>query len=287
LVLFKNKLKEKKMKITYNIKSALLLFVLLFAAGNTYSQCKITNNYFQSGETLEYDLHVKWGILSKKGGSAKLNTQSTRYKGEDAFKMSLTTNSEGSVRKLFKLDDTLSCYMTKELVPLAFVKDAHEGSDYTKETIDYSYSPGGQAKLRAVRHKNGNFKFDETITTNKCIYDMMSVVFYARTLDYQNMKKGDKVNVEFMSGRTKKDMQIIHEGTETQKGNDDVKYKCIKLSLKISDDAFENSEEAMKVYITDDMNRMPVRIDSKLNFGSTRVVLKRYKGNKYTLNTTK
>ena len=93
------------------------------------------------------------------------------------------------------------------------------------------------------------------------------------------------MSVEFMSGKNKVKMVIEHDGTEKMKANDKNTYDCIKLILSISDDAFTNKEEAMRVYITNDKNRMPVRLDSQLKIGSTRAILTSYKGNKYPIGT--
>ncbi|MFR9165391.1 MAG: DUF3108 domain-containing protein [Dysgonomonas sp.] len=265
-------------------KSGLMALIISVICLHTLNaQCKIDNIYFQSGEVLEYDLHFKWGLISKKSGWAKLKTLDAKYNGQDVYKISLSSASTGTARSFFKLNDTISCVLTKDLVPLAFTKDAHEDDDYTKERVTYNYSDG-KIKTRSVRHKNGNFKFDETFETKDCIYDMMSIVFYARTLDYGHMRKGDKVNVNFISGKKRLKMTIVHDGTEKLKVGDDNKYNTIRLVLKISDDAFENSEEAMKVYITNDNNRLPIRIDSKLKVGNARVILKSFKGNKHPVN---
>lgn len=274
------------LKVNY-IRVAVSLFFFFSMTLGGYSQCQIVNDYFQSGEITEYDLYMKWGLLSTKGGKATMKTQATTYAGQEAYKMTLTSSSQGTARKIFKLDDTLSCYMTKDLVPLAYLKDAHEGDDYTRERSTYSYPGDGTVSVRSVRHKNGNFKFDEVLAFNSCAYDLMSVVFFARTLDYSKMKDGIKVTLDFVSGKNKLNMQVIYDGTEKIKANDGVKYNCIKLTLRIMDDAFEDEKDAMKVYITDDANRMLVRMDSKLKIGSTRAMLKSYKGNKYPVGTKK
>ncbi|NDW18133.1 DUF3108 domain-containing protein [Dysgonomonas sp. 216] len=266
-------------------RALLSLFFLVAGIQYGFSQCEIDNIYFNAGEALTYDLHMKFGI-STKAGTGTLNVKNVTYAGNDAYKMSLTTNSQGFARKIFKLDDTLSCVMSKDLVPLAFMKDAHEGDDYTRERVGYAYSGDGSVKVKAVRYKNGGFRFDETIQFNNCAYDMLSIVYFARTLDYSNMKKGNKKRVDFISGKKKLKMEIVHDGTEKQKDSNGKKHNCIKLVLKISDNAFDNEEEAMKVYITNDANRLPIRIDSKLKVGSTRAVLKSYKGNKYPLGTS-
>lgn len=254
---------------------------------NANAQCKLNNTYFQAGEDLTYDLYFKYGIIYTKAGTSSLKTVSERYNGTDAYKMTLLAQSTGTVRKIFSLNDTLSCYTTKDLVPLAYIKDALEGKDYTQEEVRYTYTGSGGVSINTKRHKNGASRFNETITSNTCIYDMMSVVFYARTLNYSSMKKGDTSKVNFISGKKKVSMVIEYDGIESVEANDNKKYSCIKLVLGIMDDAFSDRKEAMKVYITNDNNRMPVRLDSKLNIGSTQAILKSYKGNKHPVSAVK
>lgn len=273
------------MKRTIHLKSIITTFILVFTLFNNdlSAQCKIKNDYFQAGEEMTYDLYAKFGPIHTKAGKSILSTTADKYNNTNVYKISLIAESTGNVQKLFTLNDTLISYMTKELVPLAYEKNAHEGKDNVHETVNYTYSAGGKIDINVKRHKNGEDKFDNNLTSNNCIYDMASVVMYARTLDYSKMKKGDDVDVEFMSGRKKVKMVIEHDGIENIKANNKVNYECIKLVLSISDDAFTNKQEAMRVYITNDKNRMPVRLDSQLKIGSTRAILKAYKGNKYPI----
>lgn len=266
-------------KYAYILIATLLFFGI---TSKSQAQCTIENNYFQAGEQMTYDLYIKFAATIK-GGYASLSTQSVQYDGKDAYKMSLVSESQGFARKMFALNDTLACYMSKDLQPLAYTKDAHEGDDHTIEKLTYSYS-GDDVKIRTVRHKNGTFRFDETLDFSGCTYDLMSILFYARTLDYPNMKSGSQTTVNFVTGKSKVSMRIAYNGKEVVKANDGKKYNCMKLTLYIQDEAFDNGKEAMKVYITDDNNRMPVRLETKLKVGSTRVVLKSYKGNKHPVN---
>jgi hypothetical protein len=110
------------------------------------------------------------------------------------------------------------------------------------------------------------------------MYDMLSILYYVRTLDFDHIKKGDTHSVSFLSGRKKVNMDIEHHGYEKVSANDGRRYDCIELILLINDEAFKDKNEAMKVYITRDANHIPVRIDSKLKVGSTRVILKSYRG---------
>ena len=262
-------------------KNVLLIIIFLFMGLLLNAQCKISNQAFQAGEELTYDLYFKMGLLNPKAGFSTLTLEADKYEGKEALKAQLIAKSTGAAAKMFALSDTMTSYISKELVPFAFYKEAHEGGEYTKEKITYQYLDG-MVTIDSQRDKNGEFRYAETVTSTGCVYDMLSVVFYARTLDYSSMKKGDSHFVEFISGKNKLNMTIEHDGFEQIKANNKAKYDCIKLVLNISDnDAFKDKKEAMKVYITNDENRMPIRIDSKLKVGSTQAILKSYKGNRY------
>ncbi|MDH6310739.1 hypothetical protein M2451_003494 [Dysgonomonas sp. PFB1-18] len=264
------------------IKKVTVIALILLASVNlsAQNQCKVDNKYFQAGESLTYDLYFKKGLVNMKAGTSTLNTTSLKYAGQDAYKITLVAKSSGMVEKIFSINDTITAYTTKQLVPLAFYKNAEEGKNHTIENMSYTYNATG-VSVHTKRVRDGQQKFDETMTAKGCVYDMASIVFYARTLDYSQMSKGSETRVDFISGKKKSYMVIEYQGLENIKANDEKTYSCMKLVLSIQTDAFEDKEESMKVYITNDDNRMPVRLDTKLKFGSTRAMLKSYKGNKY------
>lgn len=263
------------MKITGT--KIVLLILLLLSATRMNAQCEVQNKCFQAGEHLTYDLYFKYGIIYTKAGTSRLGVTNSTYEGKDAYKLTLTAKSSGAARKLYALDDTLTSYITKDISPLAYRKDAHEKSDYLTERATFKYTPQG-IRARNINKKNNKLRYDTTHVVQSCIYDMVSILFYVRTLNFEPMKKGDKVAVHGLVGRKNANMDIIYQGIETVKGNDDREYYCLKLSLVINDDAFDNCEEAMKVYITNDLNRIPIRVDSKLKVGSTRIILRSYSG---------
>lgn len=262
----------------------LILISLTVCCIQANAQCEIGNTFFQAGEELTYDMYFKYGLVDAKAGKSSFTVSEEKWNGSDALKFTLIGNTKGFASKLFSLSDTLSSYVTKDIVPLAYVKNAHESGDYTIETATYAYE-NNKVKVKTNRIRNDVLRFDETLTSDNCLYDMVSIVYYSRTLDFSTMMKGDKVTVSTLSGKKIVHMDIEDQGIEIIKANDGKKYDCIKLSLTINTDAFEDSKEAMKVYITNDSNRIPIRIDSKLKLGSTRAMLKSMKGNLYPVKT--
>lgn len=262
-----------------------ILFILLFSI-LSYSllngQTKIVNNAFDAGENLTYDLYYKYGILNMRGGTATLNTESTTYNDNNAYKLTLHATTRGIIGNIYNVDDTLTSYMDKDLVPLLFVKGATEMKDYTRERQIYKYQ-NGSTSIRAIRYRNGELSFDENITTKRCTYDMMSILAFARTLDYSKMKRGDNTQVQFITGKRLVNMYIRYLGRSSMKVNNGETYDALELSLMILDKAFVDQEEAMRVWITDDENKLPLQINTQLKIGSMRAILKDFSGNKHPL----
>jgi Protein of unknown function (DUF3108). len=259
------------------VYSIFVLALFLLPSLNLKAQCSLENNYFQSGEVLTYDMYFKYGIIYKKAGVSALTVNDGMYNGESVYNLQLTARSTGLIKSFFTVNDTLKSIVTKDFIPLAYSKDAHEEGDHTIERATYDYTDGN-IKVRNVNNRNGRLRYDTTYVSNNCMYDVISIIYYARTLDFSRMNKGERKTVSFFAGRKMMNMQIEHQGVEVVKANNDREYNCVKLALIGSAAAFEDKHEAMKVYLTNDTNRIPVRIESKLKIGTARVVLKSYKG---------
>lgn len=266
------------------MKKNIVTLLLLFISFIGYSQCPVSNNAFQAGEKLSYDLYFKYGLIHKKAGVSHLSVNDDIFRGKNTYKIVMEASSIGMAKKIIEINDTVYSCMSKELVPLAFFKNAYEGDDHTQEWAIYDYQPD-KINIQAKRIRNEVLRFDETLTTNHCIYDMLSIIYYLRTLDFSSMQKGDITQVSYVSGKKLTGMSIEHKGTERIEANDKQKYQCIKLVLSLNEKGFEDKKEAMTVYVSSDENRIPIRIDSKLKVGSTRIVLSGYKGLKHTAAT--
>ncbi len=255
------------------MKKLLYSFILLlFATQSSNAQCPITNVALKSGEMFRYDMYYKYGLVNAKAGSGYLSTTLTNYKGTRAYKTTLMANTSGAVGSMYIVRDTLTGYVDTSMIPLHFEKQTFEGRDYSKEYQTYSYNKG-QINVRAIRYWKGDLSFDEVVTTNKCVYDYISVINYCRNLDYKNMKPGSRVNIKFLSGKDIVNMYISYKGVRNVKVNNGISYNAVELSMMIVDKAFTNPKEAMNVTLTNDQNRVPLIIQIGLKLGSLRVVL--------------
>ena len=250
---------------------------MFFCLQTANAQCKITNTAFASGESVQYDLYFNFGIIKARAGSGSLTVTDANYRGINSLKTVMMLNSSGLARSIYTVNDTLTSYVDKDLRPLLFTKEAFEGSDYSVERQSYTYNDG-DISIRSLRNYNGKEEFDEVFTTDKCTYDYLSVLSLIRNLDFTDMKLGDSKYIQFISGRKPVNMYVNYKGISKVKANNGKTYEVIEITMTIYDDAFTNQKEALKASLTNDVNRIPVIIDTNLNIGSVRAVMKSVSG---------
>jgi 5-methylcytosine-specific restriction endonuclease McrBC GTP-binding regulatory subunit McrB len=73
-------------------------------------------------------------------------------------------------------------------------------------------------------------------------------------------------------------MYVNYMGISKVRANNGKTYEVIDITMTILDDAFTNQKDALKASLTNDINRIPIIIDTSLNIGSVRAVMKSVKG---------
>lgn len=266
----------QKIKIT-------LIAMLTLIATSAVAQCPLTNTAFKSGEYLSYNLYFNWKFVWVKVGTASMSTSSTKYKGKDVFRSSLITGGNGKLDNFFVMRDTLKGYVTPTLSPLYFRKGAVEGKRYRVDEVWYEY-PAGKCKVKMHRQNNDKTHERSEKTSEQCVYDMLSIFMRARSFDSSGWKKGHTMKIPVADGNGITAALLRYDGKETVKGDNNVKYRCLKLSYLEWKESKGKYREYATFFVTDDSNHVPVRIDITLNFGNAKAFVTSMKGTKNPLN---
>ena len=89
--------------------------IIAIVALSAQAQCQFRNTAFKSGEFLTYNLYYNWKFVWVKAGTASMSTVQSQYRGQQAWRSSLTTRGNRRVDDLFVLRDTRSEEHTSEL----------------------------------------------------------------------------------------------------------------------------------------------------------------------------
>ena len=255
-----------------SIKWYLALICACLYVGSTsslYAQCKIKNEAFKAGETINYDLYFNWKFVWVKAGFARMTASASTWKGDSAYRMELLCCGNKKADAFFKMRDTLTSVISTELEPLYYRKGSFEGKTYTLDEVYFNYN-NGISSLKQRRFKKGKTT-DTTFSRNHCIYDMVSIMAYARSLNLSSMKNGSRLSFPIATGKRVEDEVLVYEGLKNVKAENDTVYRCGVFTLYESENG--DRKKVITFYVTDDLNHLPVRLDLFLNFGSAKAML--------------
>ena len=175
-------------------------------------------------ETLKYALYI--GPL--KAGEASFITRNTTFEGQKVVRMDLIARTTSAAEKIFSMNDTLTTYLDADNVrPVYFRKHCFEGDDIYEEFARFTYAQDGSCKTwMRKNYKNGRVK-ERTETSNVSVYDMVSVMGYARSMNISGLKEGRHIDFRLVDAAQILDECLIYQGRETVKLSGK-KYNCLK-----------------------------------------------------------
>ena len=222
-------------------------------------------------ETLRYSLHI--GPV--KAGEASFITRNTTFEGQKVVRMDLIAKTTSAAEKIFSMNDTLTTYLDAQNVrPVYFRKHCFEGDDVYEEFARFTYADNGTCKAQMRKnYKSGRVK-EKTETSSVSVYDMVSIMGYARAMNTSGLKVGQHIDFKLVDAAEILDECLIYEGRETVKLSGK-KYNC--LVFKLVEPYWEKGKnkfrEILTIYITDDNAHKIVQMDIKFKVGSAKAKL--------------
>jgi Protein of unknown function (DUF3108) len=105
---------------------------------------------------------------------------------------------------------------------------------------------------------------------------VLSAIYYARNINFDKYKPGDKIPFNMFLDDEVYNLYIRYIGKEVIKTRYG-KFRSIKFKpMLIKGTIFEGGEK-MTVWVSDDMNHIPLRIESPITVGSVKVDMMGYK----------
>ena len=254
---------------------ALLLIIchLSFLLAPASAQCPLPNTAFAPGENLDYQLYFNWKFIWLKAGTANLRIDGGRYGGQDIYRAHLLTRGNKRTDRFFMMRDTITSYLTHDLVPLYYRKGALEGKRHNIDEVWYSY-PDGHTHLRQRYVDYKDVEFKKELDADDCYYDMLSMLLRARSFDARNMREGQRFSFKMAHGSRESDEVFVYRGKENFKMEQTgTTYRCLVFSFVEYNKHKKREEEVITFYITDDANHIPVRLDMFLRFGTAKAFL--------------
>ena len=258
------------------MKSLIIAFLFLLMGIRIYSGnefCGITNTAFKNDEKISYTIYYSVIGLYVNAGSATFTANLEKYAGKAVYHVVGLGSSNPSYDWIFKVRDRYESYIdTANLQPQKFVRNIDEGGYKQQESATFN------------NEKNTATTLKGTIQIPNCTQDVLSSIYYARNIDYNKYKPNDKIPFCMFLDNAVNNLYIKYLGKEQIKTKYGT-FNAIKFKpLLVKGTIFEGGEK-MTVWVTDDANHVPIRIESPIAVGSVKVDMMGYSNLRHPLSS--
>lgn len=256
----------------FRVKNLLLILMLLAGVslwgqngGSGYS-----HEAFQEGEWLKFRIH--YGFLN--ASYATLRVKSDTVGDVPVYHVVGRGKTTGFASIFFKVDDTYESYFDKKSgKPYRFIRKIDEGG-YTKD-IEINFKYGKEVAVLNDKKNNKKFNF----TLNEEIQDLVSAFYYLRNhYDPKDLVVGKSIELKMLyddDGIFRFRLKYLgKEVLKTKFG----KVECLKFRPYVQSGRVFKEQESLALWVSNDLNRIPIRIKADLAVGSIKADLDGYNG---------
>lgn len=219
----------------------------------------INNTAFKPGEILKFRIH--YGIMDAGEATLEVKSDLTNMGGRDCYHFVGNGKSVGAFDWFFKVRDRYESVVDKDaLIPWLFVRRVNEGGYIINQNVSFNHYLDSAKSEKA------------TISIPDNTQDLVSSFYYARTIDFSAAKEGDIFEINGYLDDKVFPLNLKFLGREvidSKKG----KFRCIKLRPMLQQGRVFKDQEDMTIWVSDDLNKIPVRVQTDILIGSIKMDL--------------
>lgn len=256
-----------------NMKNS-IIFIFFLSVSFSFGQ--VSEKAFGDGEYFHFRVH--YGLLT--AGYAELSVKSTKLKGKPMYHVKGYGRTKGVSRLFFKVEDTYETYIDKETnLPSRFIRDIYEGG-YTKDIIINFDHPNLSALVHDRKHQT-----EEIFTIKEQTQDLLSSFYYLRNnIDRANLKEGEDIDINIFLDKENYTMRLKYLGREVLR-TPFGKIPALKFRPYVQSGRVFKERESLTIWVSDDVNKLPLLLQAELAVGSLKATLIEYKNIQKELQT--
>lgn len=276
------------MTVVPYFKKKIYLFCSLIGVFLGSAQAKETdamNSPFYRGERLEYQAY--YSFIHAGTATMYIDEELHKLNKHYCYKIQVKgTSSKGLEFLGMKIADSWESYLdTDLLLPRRFLSHIQENSYTREEKIDFDYQIN-EARVE-VSESTNNMQQEVTyypISNENKISDLISSYYSLRTIDSTKLRPGDNLVTHVLyENRVYNDVAIIYMGRKT------ITTKLGKIATLVfvpkvpTEDGIFCGDRPVEVFISDDANKIPIKLKVNLVVGALEIELTSYQGLKEAL----
>ncbi len=242
------------------MRKAFLIVIIFSLVSHLFS--------YRVGEKLTFD--IKYGFI--KAAEAVLAVDSVAYEDSTAIQVSATTKTYPFFDSIFKVRDEIKSIINPDTgLPYEFVKKLKEGN-YRQHRIHVFKRNDNLTMYRKWKFKQEVWK-ETYMEIPPDTHDMFSAFYWSRE---RELVPGDTLNLSVTADGVTAPIKIIchkREKIDTIFGE----VNCLKIEPVVDGETIFANSGRVFIWLTDDEEKIPVLLESKIIFGSFKAVLRNAK----------
>jgi hypothetical protein len=247
------------------MKKIILYFALIISVSASAQK----ESAYDVGEWFKFRIH--YGLVT--AGYATLEVKEAVRDNKKVFHTVGTGYTTGMTKMFFKVNDDYQSFIDKETSkPYQFVRKIDEGG-YTKNQIGYFNQDKNTVLVKDFKNNT-----EKTLSVTENVQDIVSSFYYLRNHpNIDKLKVGEYIGIDMFFDDEIVKFKLKYIGRE----NLSTKFGTVKTMIfrpLVQSGRVFKEEESLTVWVSDDENKMPLRIKASLAIGSLKADLESYKG---------
>jgi len=251
----------------------MLLGLIGMISKTGYEYRYIPNECYTRGERILFKLH--YGFINAGEAEMRIDQDIHLVNNRPCYKIDILGYSVGVFDMMLRIRDTWGSYLdTAAIISQRSYRYIEEGRYRKNEMINFDHSRQVAVLNKLDKHtKELVEKVEYQIPEN--VQDLVSGYYYLRTIDYNSLPEGTKIKVTGFFDKELYHMEIKYLGKErlkTKLGH----YDALVMSPVMPDNKMFDGENSIKVWLSDDQYKIPLKIKAKMFVGAVEVDIIEY-----------
>lgn len=228
------------------------------------------------GEHIEYRVH--YGFVNAAEAVVDVDDKFQMANGRPCYKVVVNGRTTGVTDWVTRVRDTWASHIDSEkIMPHQFYMKKQEGNYKAEEKVIFDHQQNVAKTFELIDDKE-----KKTLSIPDGIQDVVSSYYYVRAMDFNKTKPGESYPLSFFFDNKIYNMRLKFKGKETIKTKFG-KIETYKIIPMLPKNNFFVDEESVIIWVSNDANKIPIRVEIGLKIGALALDLRSYSGLKQDL----
>ena len=230
---------------------------------------------FGKGEELEYK--VNFGFLSVGKAITRIDDQVHSINSKPCYKIDAFGSTSEWMTWVAKVDDNWGAYLDTTTLSTQISYRKLKENNYRLDELSAFDHVAHKVTVKVKNKETGIYEEKNKYDIPHNAKDLVGGFMLLRQIDFARLQKGDTVTISGFFEDTSYYLKVMYKGKETihtKMG----KIPCNVMIPIMPDNKLFDGENSITCWISDDGNKIPVKIQAKMFIGHTGLELVSFRG---------